>query len=63
MEDLKEEKKTLAKVISDVKQEINKNRDMEDDFQQLQDRIDYLEDYSRRSNLRFTSIGEGPNET
>ena len=63
VEDLKEENKTLTKVISDVQQGISKKTDLTNDFQQLQDRIDYLEDYSRRNNLRFTGIGEGPNET
>ncbi|KAK3890813.1 hypothetical protein Pcinc_005258 [Petrolisthes cinctipes] len=63
VEDLRADKKTLIEEVTTLKKELYKKSEVEDKFIQLQSRIDYQKDYSRRNNLRFDGLDETPNET
>ncbi|KAK4296242.1 hypothetical protein Pmani_031242 [Petrolisthes manimaculis] len=63
VEDLKADKKTLIEEVTTLKKELCKKSEVEDKFVQLQSRVDYQEDYSRRNNLRFDGLDETLNET
>lgn len=63
LDTLKNENKTLKEEITHLKEERDKQGELEVKLNNLNRRIDYQEDYSRRNNLRFDGLPEQPNET
>lgn len=63
VEDCKNINKVLQDEVSYLKKEIAKKSEVDDKIEDLKNRVDYHEDYSRRNNLRFDGIEEKNNET
>lgn len=63
MDSLKEENKTLKKEISDMKMATSTSTTVDEKIDKINNKLDYMEDYSRRNNLRFEGMEEKPNET
>lgn len=63
MDDLKANNKVLVEEVTALKKELSKKFEVDEKIIQLQSRMDYQEDYSRRNNLRFDGVDETPNET
>ena len=63
VDSLKEENKTLKEEMKTVNKATSMNTTMEEKINKINNKLDYMEDYSRRNNLRFEGMEEKPNET
>ncbi len=60
---LKSDNEKLKEELCDLKKDVMKKSGIAEKMNEIQDRLNYQEDYSRRNNIRLDGIEERPNES